>query len=185
MRIISDFRDLYDVHQNHEERIWLRKKVDVKVDYLNAVDEYKGITWKRKDIGEVYVEGVLGFCFEYYVLLGTINKNDADYHFVRCSNDFKKLVRTDLTTYSYLFDNYPIFYIRNSTVYKSGHSEAECNCRIKEEFYRLFNPFIVYQELDKYIYRTDNNEIEQNISDIDLLVAKGFDKRTSFRKGKT
>lgn len=67
----------------------------------------------------------------------------------------------------------------------SGHPGTIFNTSLKEyEFYRVFDPYMAFQELSMYVggvLAMPNKKIPE-ISDEVMAEAKGFDKKTSFRK---
>ena len=78
----------------------------------------------------------------------------------------------------------PIFlYTSDKEGYGFGHKKFYINPKLQdEEFYRVFDPFMAYQELSMYISGVlgVGERPTVDISDIDMAAKKGFDNK-SFR----
>lgn len=81
-----------------------------------------------------------------------------------------------------------IFHGRKNKIGKYKKLDKSLDYSLKSfEFYKKFDPYIVFQEIEMYLSGVlgfNNPEIPE-VSDIDMVEAKGFDKKTSFRKPKS
>lgn len=95
--------------------------------------------------------------------------------------DFVKLFDKYKTNRDYKFDESPIFITR----YRKNETEITYNGILKDfEFYRIFDPYSAFQELQMYLSNiAQPNRPIPAVSDEDMAAAKGFDK-FSFRKDK-
>jgi hypothetical protein len=144
-------------------------------DQTNYLEKIKSFCYSLEEVDSVVKENVREKEFEMY--------QSKKYNNIWISGGreciSKLFLELKSKSYSYIFDENrsPIF------VYKQ--SSISFNTGLKQyEFYRIFDPYTAYQELNMFMSNMAHpNKPIPTVSDEDMLQAKGFD-RWSFRKEK-
>ena len=138
------------------------------------------------------------------------SRHDPDYNnILRAINRWKSFLATRIVNYSihrqksdkglftadllklFVEHHTPIFSIRELQTpgYGRNNTELALNCRLADyKFARLFPPHLAAQEIEMYLFGvlgTQQREKIPAVSNSDLIEAKGFDLKTSFRKAKS
>lgn len=204
MRIISNFVDYYDCCQKNGinmELVYVREEKIVKYSgrHLGSSgnkNNYPFIKEKYKNFDSYYNTGyIIGFCnkvyplyqdVEYGCIKGNVyNVNELDKYFTD-NTKFKQSIINFFDTflvnnnYSDLFSEYPVFVANNL------HRTITFNAKLKNyEFYKIFPVQQAFQELEMWFANKANpNKLIPEISNNDMIEAKGFDLKYSFRKRK-
>lgn len=103
--------------------------------------------------------------------------------------EFFQKVDEEQTKHAQLFEDYgPIFHIPTHKYDRTNSAvEIEINPTLKEfEFYRVLDTYSTFQELTMYLGSRARPEKKiPEVSNADMIEAKGFDRKTSFRKPKS
>lgn len=222
MRIISSFKDYYDVGQQYgafadDGLEYIREpRLDTKVKFRPLFTRYTGT-------GDYKVTSiVIGFCGKLYRAL-MIN-DDICYTIAQVDSLVEKIAKKwEVTAYKRavgergrllyfirrrhvkqffeptkgkLIDKEPAYVERLARtrrcpvfVYSAvGDSQGDTtfNCRLGAvEFFRIKDPYTAYQEIQMFMANLAfPNKPIPKVSDADMLEAKGFDNKFSFRKDK-
>lgn len=213
MLIVSKFHDYYDSAIGYggvdKTCVFERKIVNVKND--NTFEKFlpKQITSNNTDT--ICTVFVVGFCGKFYVgchFTNTIQpsfKNRFKSFCVYGKDEIKKALAQrkikERGYYYYFFRKKKIFEIIQEFHNKSNldlffkykapifgyDKKFVLNPNLKQlEFYKVFDSYSAFQEIHMFLSGVLGNPEKETvkISDMDRLVAKGFDKKTSFRKEK-
>ena len=150
---------------------------------VNEVDEVVRTNCKKKEIAAYLVRGSKKYwCEHSKYWYNEHRRTFIEQFFNKCAEEQDAYNELFITSKS------PIFVARYySKIYpKCQHSIIYNDSLQKIQFVRLFDPYMAFQEIYSYI-----SNIAQplkpipDISDRDMLEAKGFDKKWSFRKEPT
>lgn len=135
---------------------------------IEEVDSFVEANFKKKQVKSYYSseKSKWGFGYKYYRLYMPSTRGSFVEFFRRCSE---------------AKDKHEEFFIDNNT---PVFVDNVLNARLKGlEFYRVFDPYTAFQEIQMFFGRLRSPEKPiPKISDADMLVAKGFDPKYSFRK---
>lgn len=202
MRVISSFRDFYDPLMDPSDKInvWIRETKTINFDDRPLRHTY----YDRYE----YSRRIIGFCgefYKYYYFQDQIywewEKLKPIYEsYLRKVNNWKtKLYFRKKTRRQRKFsqewgfnkintDSYKKYFRKYQTPYFHVYTNGiVINPPLKKyEFYKIKPPPQCYQEIEAYLFGVISEAREKvpPVSDKDLLLAKGFDPKTSFRKEK-
>lgn len=110
-----------------------------------------------------------------YLYIGTKHKTNID----KIEQFFKRELNKGKQEFLHQMDNIPVFIYCDGVIHTSGPLE-------KYEFQKVMDPFTCLQELNMYISGVLGGQSPKmiEISDVDKIEGKGFDKVTSFRNMK-
>ena len=205
MRILSKFKDYYDYVQGYgadPNLVYDRKTFTIKTDkrFNNCIRfNYFGKN-KRK---YYFYNELLYFCGNFYhyfhVLdlyfedVGLFYLDDLEEIFSLELNKQEVKYFSNFKNNNYTYktdeipDNIPVALITQDF----GKKIIVCNPKLEDfKFYKFFSPELCYQTIAQFLYSVKESKakyegeiMSDNVSDKDMLVAKGFDKY-SFKKSK-
>lgn len=201
MRIKSSFKDFYDIHYySKDDLVYIRESKDVEGDCVRQSDFFDRC-------GQTLQIATIGFCGYFYTAVNFYPSYDWIY--VKGVNEYHKLFN-DSGYYSYIGKRYlkfgtiiDYFKPRSNDEFLRYKAPIILPCDSKwdgkkqinqitlngllrpYQFYKIFPPAMAYQEISHYLGNIlTNNPVVPVVSDEDLIVAKGFDLKYSFRKDK-
>lgn len=215
MRIISPFHDYYDCLQDgSDSNIFIRKpRIEIIKNPITIPDVWLG--YEPRFVvgfcGKLYPFEVFDglWNIENGVRLSSkdvifdidaiiqkeeeITKQSSSFRYRRYRPDhYSNRIRQkfDALKNSTLIDVFEKFHtpVFRAKIVHSGIVHLQINCPLKDIFFgRIFNTQLAFQEIEMYLFGvlTNNENKIPPVSNDDMIEAKGFDKRYSFRKDKS
>ncbi len=214
MKIIAPYRDYYDCVQRygHDHSItYFRKPEAVKYDKYKSpfprshsneyvVVGFCGVLYPAEIISRHTATGIeKTLCYN----INEIDSYVAEYcdkqqqymYFTSKYKRYKMPGRDDhlefFSDYKPIKNNFAEWFVKHRSplfLYDSASGVLTYNtCLLKSvEFYRVFAPQQAYQEIEMWLGNQASPEKPiPVVDDVTMLEAKGFDKKTSFRKAKS
>lgn len=205
MRIISKFKDYYDCGMSYgfdKDFLFIRNSnvttcsKNVFVNELLMPDYWN--SWTTQGIG------IIGFCGKYFPYVsyfeGGVGRRLFGYEGVHIANNvdkkylhfYSKFLAKDLPLFScihtllneYFSRHVPVFYVQPDGW---GLTVIHTNPILNTfNFQKVCEPIQAYQKIRMFLGNfADPEKAIPSISNADMIEAKGFDRKTSFRKGKS
>jgi hypothetical protein len=206
VRIISDFHDYYDCLQTHDNLIFQRKTEKIKNIYYDYsfMDRYGDVGHLVGDLSL----SLIGFCGKIYPFIYKITRETQDGIFYEYDDKILESIDIKKDKRRYFFGRRPeqkitvlksvfdkkyskyesVFDKHKTAIFRVTRDYITINPNLSElMFYRKFPTNLAFQELEMYLGSVlcANEDNIPTISNKDMIQAKGFDLKTSFRKGKS
>lgn len=198
MRVVSKFRDFYDIglglgYDSHVDYIRTPREVIFK-DGASPEKEFFGkLKFYNRYDQHVFIEFVIiGFCGQFYPLVIATSKSKKTYCY--SLEELGAIVKIDR------WSSYEKFYedvkaLKNDELFIANHSpivivdvaKATWNAFLKPyEFVRIIDPYQAFQKIEMFLgnMAAPEKPIPKQ-SDIEKVKSHGFDPKMGFRKGKS
>lgn len=188
MKIITDFKDYYDMASTDHSVLYIRKRT--RYSWHKIPLSIQNVC-KHRDV--IFI----GFCGEIYPLYQNADYMGKKLHMIRKSYNFEDLNFEDWILKSVKKVREEVKYVDFSNIFIENQTpifvidymrgELVLNPCLKDYgFYTIFDPVQAYQEIEMYIGNVllPKDKEFTPLTDKEKIISKGFDLKTSFRKDK-